>query len=254
MTIKLVTDVDGAIATVRLASPERGNAFGPDDHFALCEALATAAGREGVRCIVLTGTGPIFSAGADASALGSIEPEQLEAAMLKSLAVVEATVDGCALPIIGAINGPCFGGAVGLALKCDVLIAAESARFGFPFAKLGLIPDSGLTYLLPRLIGEQRARALFMTGGEICARDALAFGLVHAVCPDDALPDQTRTLAERCAAMPTGSARAIRRALIRSRGATLSEQMAFEAAEQRKAVAADGFKERVAAALRPRKS
>src|SRR5262249_5123185 len=158
-----------------------------------------------------------------------------------------STFDGCALPIVGAINGPCFGGAVGLALKCDVLVAAESARFGFPFAKLGLIPDSGLTYLLPRLIGEQRTRALFMLGGDISGRHAATFGWVHEVCPDDALPARARAVAERCAAIPAGTAFAIRRALLRSRDASLSEQMAFEAAEQRKAVAADGFKERVAA-------
>lgn len=253
MALRVITELREPVAIVRLASPERGNAFGPDDHFTLCDALAALEARHDVRSIVITGEGSLFSAGADVAALGAIDPTRLEEAMLKSLAAVEATFDASRVAIIGVINGPCVGGAVGLALKCDVLIAAASARFSFPFAKLGLLPDSGLTYLLPRLIGESRARALFMTGADIDAHEAKALGLVVDVCPNETLEAEAIKLAERCAKLPPGTAHTIRRALIRSRGATLNEQLAFEAAMQAKAVTADGFKERLAAALKPKR-
>jgi 2-(1,2-epoxy-1,2-dihydrophenyl)acetyl-CoA isomerase len=253
MALKLSCETDGAIAIVRLDSPERGNAFGPEDHVALCDLLDVTAAQDGVRCIVLTAAGPIFSAGADVSSLQSIDPTRLEASMLTSLAAVDRTFDDCEVPIVGAINGPCFGGSVALALKCDMLVAAETARFGFPFARLGILPDSGLTYLLPRLIGEQRTKALFMLAGDISAREALGLGLVHELCADDQLQGTALKLAKRYARMPAGSARSIRQALIRSRSTTASEQMAFEAAEQRKAVSAEDFKERLASALRPRR-
>lgn len=248
------TTVEDGIATVRLASPATANALTPAAFAELTAQIAAVQQPgSGARVLVLTGSGKVFSAGANMDVLGDTDAAGLERAITGALLPLQQVLHEGRLPTVAAVNGTAVGGAVGLALLCDIVVAARSARFSLAFARLGLVPDTGLTLTLPRLVGEARARALLMTGADVSAEDAAAMGMVHQCIDDDSFVAETRTLAERLAQLPQGTHRLTRQAIVAGRLNTLQAQMEHEARLQAARVLSDEFRAAMAAFAARRK-
>ncbi|MFF7280553.1 enoyl-CoA hydratase-related protein [Streptomyces griseorubiginosus] len=207
--------VDGGVAQVTLNRPEALNAITPDQRERLIRLLGEASADPGVRAVVLTGTGRGFCAGADLRGgavagergAGGVAGERVAgdvARMIRDGAqrLIAAVLD-CEKPVIAAVNGTAAGLGAHLALACDLVLAAESARFIEVFVRRGLVPDGGGAYLLPRLVGPQRAKELMFFGDALSAADAERLGLVNRVVPDGELDKTAREWAARLAAGPT---------------------------------------------------
>ena len=249
------TTVDDGIATVRLASPASANALTPAAFAELTAQIAALQQPDsGARVLVLTGSGKVFSAGANMDVLGDTDAASLERAITGALLPLQQVLHEGRLPTVAAVNGTAVGGAVGLALLCDIVVAARSARFSLAFARLGLVPDTGLTLTLPRLVGEARARALLMTGADVSAEEAATIGMIHRCVDDDTFAAETRTLAQRLGSLPPGTHRLTRQAIVAGRLNPLQTQMEHEAQLQAGRVLSDEFRAAMAAFAARRKS
>ena len=176
-------------------------------HEELYDALGEAAEDDEVRCIVLRGEGRGFSAGADLAQIienADGDPDLGEYLRGRYSRLVKRMVE-TPKPIIAALHGPVYGAGVGIALACDLRIAAESAKFSVAFIKIGLMPDAGVTYFLPRVVGLGRAMEMSMLGDAVDAEEALRIGLVNKVAADDSLAEESQALAEHLAALPTAA-------------------------------------------------
>ena len=248
------TTVEDGIATVRLASPATANALTPAAFAELtAQVAAVQQPGSGARVLVLTGSGKVFSAGANMDVLGDTDAASLERAITGALLPLQQVLHEGRLPTVAAVNGTAVGGAVGLALLCDIVVAARSARFSLAFARLGLVPDTGLTLTLPRLVGEALARALLMTGADVSAKEAAAMGMIHQCIDDETFAAETRTLVERLARLPQGTHRLTRQAIVAGRLNTLQVQMEHEARLQAARVLSDEFRAAMAAFAARRK-
>ncbi|WP_317443938.1 enoyl-CoA hydratase/isomerase family protein [Streptomyces collinus] len=199
-------EVRDGVSYVTLDRPEALNALTPALRDRLIELLAGASADPDVRAVVLTGTGRGFCAGADLSG-GAGGGERVPGDVARTLRLgaqrLVAAVLDCEKPVIAAVNGTAAGLGAHLAFACDLVLAAESARFIEVFVRRGLVPDGGGAYLLPRLIGPQRARELMFFGDAVPAADAQRLGLVNRVVPDGELQKTARQWAARLAAGPT---------------------------------------------------
>jgi 2-(1,2-epoxy-1,2-dihydrophenyl)acetyl-CoA isomerase len=202
------------VSHITLNRPDALNAITPEQREYVIRLLDEASADREVRAVVLTGTGRGFCAGADlrggsaaARGGGSGAGERTAGDVARMLRLgaqrLTAAVLDCEKPVIAAVNGTAAGLGAHLALACDLVLAAESARFIEVFVRRGLVPDAGGAYLLPRLIGPQRAKELMFFGDALCAADAERLGLVNRVVPDDALDKTAREWAARLAAGPT---------------------------------------------------
>ncbi|MDC2959803.1 enoyl-CoA hydratase-related protein [Streptomyces gilvifuscus] len=198
--------VDAGVAHLTLDRPEALNALTPDQRELLIELLADASADPGVRAVVVTGSGRGFCAGADlrGGAAGGERVAGDVARMIRTGAqrLIAAVLD-CEKPVIAAVNGTAAGLGAHLALACDLVLAAESAKFIEVFVRRGLVPDGGGAYLLPRLIGPHRAKELMFFGDALSATDAERIGLVNRVVPDAELDKSARDWAARLAVGPT---------------------------------------------------
>jgi 2-(1,2-epoxy-1,2-dihydrophenyl)acetyl-CoA isomerase len=198
--------VDGRVAYLTLNRPEVLNALTPGQRDLLIELLARASADPDVRAVVLTGTGRGFCAGADlrgASGAGErVAGDVARTLRLGAQRLIAAVLD-CEKPVIAAVNGTAAGLGAHLAFACDLVLAAESAKFNEVFVRRGLVPDGGGAYLLPRLIGPRRAKELMFFGEALTAREAERLGLVNRVLEDEELTKAAREWAERLAAGPT---------------------------------------------------
>lgn len=243
------------VATLTLNRPDKLNSFTADMHEEVRSALNQVKGDASVRVLVLTGAGRGFCAGQDLSdravAPGSA-PVDLGESVEKYYAPLVLALRALPMPVICAVNGVAAGAGVNLALACDIVIAARSASFVEVFCKLGLIPDTGGTYFLPRLIGSARATGLAMLGDKLTAERAESWGLIWK-CVDDAdLADEVGTLARHFASAPTlGLARA-KQALQASGLNTLEQQLALEAGYMRELGYSNDYREGVAAFMEKR--
>jgi len=205
----LAQEQDGYLV-VTLNRPERLNAFNEDMHRALRGCLDAAAGNSGIRAILLTGAGRAFCAGQDLSdrdmRAGGAAPD-LGVTLETLYNPLVRQIRAMKKPVVCAVNGVAAGAGANIALCCDIVLAAQSARFIQAFSKIGLVPDSGGTWLLPRLIGEARAKALAMTGAPLDAETAASWGLVWKTVPDaDLLPEAGKLAAQLAAGATTGLA------------------------------------------------
>jgi 2-(1,2-epoxy-1,2-dihydrophenyl)acetyl-CoA isomerase len=216
----------------------------------LLAELTRAANDTAVRAVLLTGTGRAFCAGQDLSEVlpqaGRPAPDLGEVVHRQYSAMVRA-IRTLEKPVVCAVNGAAAGAGANLALACDIVVAAESAAFIQSFAKIGLVPDSGGTFILPRIVGLQRAAALTMLGEKLDAARAKEWGLVYEVVPDSALADVSTSLARRLAAMPTRGLGLTKQAFNAAFANTLEKQLTLEEKLQREAGATADYAEGVRA-------
>jgi 2-(1,2-epoxy-1,2-dihydrophenyl)acetyl-CoA isomerase len=251
----LTEGLDGGVMTLTLNRPERMNAL----NIALIEALTAAVGRaaadSGCRSVLITGAGRGFCSGADltdrALAPGASRPDLGHSLDTRYNPFIRA-LRALPKPVVCAVNGAAAGAGASVALACDIVLAAKSAQFLQAFARIGLIPDAGATWVLPRLVGEARARGLMMLADPIGAEQAAAWGMIYRVVDDQDLMGEARTIAERLAAGPTHALGLIKRALAASPGASLDVQLDFERDLQRDAGGRDEYVEGVRAFLEKR--
>ena len=210
---------EGAVAVLTLNRPERLNALNVELGAALAESLRRVAAADDIRCVVLTGAGRAFCSGGDLAVLRDVRtrnaPQELESLLRNGKEIILAL---CTMPkpVLAVVNGPAAGAGMNIALACDFRIAAEEASFGQNFARVGLSPDFGGTFLLPRIVGPGVAAELFYTGEMISAAEALRLGIVNHVYQAAKLADEARALATRLAAAPPLPARAVKNALFGS--------------------------------------
>ncbi|MEU1478176.1 enoyl-CoA hydratase-related protein [Streptomyces sp. NPDC005760] len=201
---EVLHSVDGQVSYITLNRPEVLNALTPRQRDRIVELLASASADPDVRAVVLTGTGRGFCAGADLrGAPGAAAPGDVARTIRLGAQRLVAAVLDCEKPVIAAVNGTAAGLGAHLAFACDLVLAAESARFIEVFVRRGLVPDGGGAYLLTRLLGPQRAKELMFFGDALGAADAERLGLVNRVVPDEELDKTAREWAGRLATGPT---------------------------------------------------
>ncbi|MBX0329520.1 enoyl-CoA hydratase/isomerase family protein [Oscillochloris sp. ZM17-4] len=238
---------DGPIATITLSRPEVYNALNAQLHRELMDALRQAERDPAVRCVVITGAGKAFCSGQDLREFADLGRLDIGARLRQSYNPLVNRIRGMGKPVVAAVNGPAVGAGMSLALACDFRVAAMSASFAAAFVNIGLIPDSGLTYFLPRLIGQSRALELCMTGAQVDASTAREWGLVNVLAADDDFPEAVRQFATTLADRPAQAISLIKRALEMSQYADLSQVLEYEAEAQVVAGAHPDFAEGVAA-------
>jgi 2-(1,2-epoxy-1,2-dihydrophenyl)acetyl-CoA isomerase len=241
------------IATITLNRPEVYNSFNREMALALQEVLKQAQQDAQVRAVLLTGAGKAFCAGqdlAEATAEGGMEISEIVDQHYNPIVLLLRQLEK---PVVAAVNGVAAGAGANLALACDVVVARESASFIQAFSKIGLIPDSGGTFMLPRLIGLQRASALMMLGDKVPAREAQDMGMIYRAIPDADFDSEVASLLQRLAQMPTRGL-AYTKALLNSTfDLSLEEQLRQESHYQNKAGRTADFKEGVQAFVEKRK-
>jgi enoyl-CoA hydratase len=210
------SELHGAVAVLRLNRPEALNALSDELLGALCAAFDDAEHSPGIRCVVLCGAGRAFAAGADLAGLRALSAEDVAS---EARAARWARLRAARLPVIAAVHGWCLGGGCELALTCDIVVAAENARFGLPETGLGLIPGAGGTQRLPRIAGSSLALEMILAGRSLTAREALLAGICSRVVAPEALEREALALAARIAQRPALAVRLAREAV----------QLAFEA-------------------------
>ena len=249
--------LDGGVLELTLNRPARLNAMSQPLIAAMIEQIERARTDPAVRAVLLTGTGRGFCAGADlaGSGTGVLDAQgrpDLGAVMEQMYNPLIRAIREVPKPVIAAVNGVAAGGGANLALACDIVLAARSARFDQAFVRISLIPDLGGTYFLPHTVGDARARALAMLGTSVPAEEAERMGLVWQVFDDASLMDDARKMAARLASGPTLSYAAIKNAMNRAATNSLDEQLDLERDAQRQLGQSADFKEGVAAFLAKR--
>jgi 2-(1,2-epoxy-1,2-dihydrophenyl)acetyl-CoA isomerase len=245
--------VSAGVATITLNRPQVLNALNEALMAALGEAVQAASADSSVRAVILTGAGRGFSSGADLGSIplgsGPIDPGR---SLRDRYNPVILGLRQMQKPIISAVNGVAAGAGMSLALCGDIILASKSASFLQAFARIGLVPDAGSTWFLPRLIGDQRARALMMLAEQISAEDAYRFGMVWKLYEEDQLLAEAQKLAQKMANAPTRAFALIKEAMQVGATASLEEQLETEAQLQTRAGETTDFVEGVSAFLQKR--
>ena len=239
----LVTDGAG-VRTITLNRPAVMNALNREVRVQMTAALL----RHDARVVVITGTGRAFCSGQELSGAG-IDPADVSRTLREEYGPMLAAIVDCPVPVIAAVNGAAAGAGANLALVCDVVIAAESASFVQAFTRIGLIPDAGGTWALPRLVGNARAMGAMLFAERISARQAADWGMIWDCVPDQSFAEVVAARAAHLAQGPTLAFRGVKAALRASAGNGLTAQLAVEAEWQGRCGASDDFREGVAAFL-----
>jgi 2-(1,2-epoxy-1,2-dihydrophenyl)acetyl-CoA isomerase len=242
----VAVEIADHVGTITLNRPDKMNALTVEMVDELREALIMLSGSEQVRCIVLTGAGRAFCAGADVGLLKTLR-EKGDAVTGRRLVDgsrgIHAAIRSAPQPVLCALNGVAAGGGANLVLGCDLRIAADTASIGQVFARLGLHPDWGGTYFLPRMIGPSRAMELFLSAELVKADKLLSWGLVNRVVPAAELPAAARAWALEIAAAPPLAVRAMKQNVYRGLDAPLDEMLDRELATQLALFRSDDFRE-----------
>ena len=251
----ILFDLTDGIARITLNRPDKLNSFTAAMHEELREAVARVGSEPEVRVLLLTGAGRGFCAGQDlaeqAVAPGG-DTIDLGAFIERYYAPLVLALRALPLPVVCAVNGVAAGAGANLALACDIVLAKKSASFIQSFAKLGLLPDTGGTFFLPRLVGTARAMGLALLGDKHTAEQAAAWGLIWKCCDDEAFDAETEKLVQHLAHAPTLGLAGAKRAIYASAGATLAEQLAVERDAMRELGSSEDFREGVEAFLEKR--
>jgi 2-(1,2-epoxy-1,2-dihydrophenyl)acetyl-CoA isomerase len=250
--IPVLVSLDAGVLSVTLNRPDKLNAFNPEMHKLLRAALEKALDDTAVRSVLLTGAGRGFCAGQDLSQRNVEEPLDLAVSLGSNYNPLVRRLRALPKPLVCAVNGVAAGAGANLALACDIVIAARSASFVQSFSKLGLVPDSGGTYFLPRLVGTARAMGLALLGERLSAEEAERWGLIWKAVDDAKLADEAMALARTLAAGPTKGYGLIKKAIYASPGNLLDAQLDLERDLQREAGFSEDYKEGVKAFMQKR--
>ncbi|MBI2847155.1 MAG: enoyl-CoA hydratase [Chloroflexi bacterium] len=254
----LVLKREHGIATLTLNRPEKLNALSGNMITELRRALEELLENEDMRVVIITGAGRGFCAGADVSgfaeASGKGQSEHSPISNLQQMNTITLLLRGLQKPTIAAVNGACVGAGLGIALACDIRIASENARFSSIFIQRGIIPDSGVTYFLPRTVGTARALELMYTGDLIDASAAERIGLVSQVVPQGKLMDTAQNLARRIAKGPPIAMGLTKRVAYSGIDSSLEAQLEFESRSQMICLETEDHKEGVKAFLEKREA
>ena len=248
----ILKSLESGVLTLKLNRPTVFNSFNKEMALLLQEELRTAANNEEVRAIILTGEGKAFCAGQDLAEATASDGPSLQSIVKDHYNPIIELIRSIEKPIIAAVNGVAAGAGANIALACDITIAKESASFIQAFSKIGLIPDSGGTFFLPRIVGMQKATALMMTGDKVSAKQAEAMNLIYKVVSDEKMEEEVTSFATQLAKMPTKGLGLTKKALNDSFSNDLTAQLALEETLQTEAGQTEDFKEGVAAFLEKR--
>jgi 2-(1,2-epoxy-1,2-dihydrophenyl)acetyl-CoA isomerase len=249
--IKLTSE--NGIGHIVLNRPEKFNSFNREMSLLLQDALQECSSDESIRAVLLTAEGKAFCAGQDLSEAMDPQGPGIQKIVEEHYNPIIVSIREIQKPVICAVNGVAAGAGANIALCCDIVIAGKSASFIQAFSKIGLIPDSGGTFFLPRLIGFQRASALMLTGEKVGAEDAMNMGMIYKVFEDENLLTEAKELALSLAQMPTRGIGLTKSLLNESCFHSLEEQLEMEAALQVEAALTKDFREGVKAFLEKRK-
>ncbi|MBO9564800.1 MAG: 2-(1,2-epoxy-1,2-dihydrophenyl)acetyl-CoA isomerase [Niastella sp.] len=244
--------IDSNVAIITLNRPDKLNAFNREMALLLQQQLDECANLQEVRCVYITGAGKGFSAGQDLAEIVAADAPTMTQILSEHYNPIIERIRKLPKPVIAAVNGVAAGAGANIALSCDIVIAAQAASFIQAFSKLGLIPDSGGTYFLPRLIGWQKASALAMLGDKISAEEAERMGMIYKVIAGDGFASATLQLAKQVAQMPTQGLALTKQALNQSFTNNYQQQLALEDQLQQQAALTDDYKEGVSAFLEKR--
>jgi 2-(1,2-epoxy-1,2-dihydrophenyl)acetyl-CoA isomerase len=247
----IIVESRAGYRVVTLNRPERLNALTVEMAGALMEALEAADKDRECRAVLLTGAGRGFCAGQDLTEIADARPPEI-GELLENYNPLVLKLRGLPIPVVCAVNGVAAGAGANLALACDIVLAARSASFVQAFAKIGLVPDCGGTWLLPRLIGEARARALSMLADPVPAETAAEWGMIWRAVADEQLMPEAEALAARLAAGPTAALGLIKQALDESAINELEDQLDLEAELQEEAAESPDYAEGLRAFLAKR--
>jgi 2-(1,2-epoxy-1,2-dihydrophenyl)acetyl-CoA isomerase len=243
-------DLQDGIARITLNRPDKLNSFNDAMHAEVRAALAQVQADASARVLVVTGAGRGFCAGQDlgdrAVAPGG-EPLDLGASIERNYRPLVLTLRALPMPVVCAVNGVAAGAGANLALACDIVLAAKSASFIQAFSRIGLVPDSGGTFFLPRLVGTARAMGLALLGEKLSAEQAAQWGLIWKCVDDEALAEETEKLAQHFARGPTRGLARTKQALHASGGNTLETQLDLERDYQRELGRSEDYREGVSA-------
>ena len=249
----ILFQTENNVAFVTLNRPEKFNSFNRDMALALQQRLDACENDESIRCIYITGNGKAFCAGQDLAEAMDPQGPELEEIVGEHYNPVILRLRNIEKPVIAAVNGVAAGAGANIALACDIVLASESASFIQAFSKIGLIPDSGGTFFLPRLIGLQRAAALMMTGDKVTAQEAEGMGMIYKSFAEDVFETESKKLAMQLAQMPTKGIGLTKRLLNASYNHSLEQQLELEKKIQAEAATTYDFEEGVNAFLEKRK-
>ncbi len=245
-------DVDGGIGKITLNRPDVLNSFNKQMAFELHNALDDCRDSTHIRAVYITGQGRAFCAGQDLAEAMDPSGPSMKSIVEDHYNPIIKRIREIEKPVICAVNGVAAGAGANIALACDIILAASSASFIQAFSKIGLIPDSGGTFILPRLVGLQRATAMMMLGDKIKAEQALQFGMIYKVCEDLKLEEEAMAITRTLASMPTKGLGLTKRALNRSMFNDLDTQLLLEGELQAEAGTTYDFKEGVNAFIEKR--
>ncbi len=250
----ILFEIKNNIGFITLNRPDKLNAFNKEMALLLQNKLDECASLKEVRCVYVTGAGKGFSAGQDLAEVIDPAGPGMEKILSEHYNPIITRIRNIPKPVVAAVNGVAAGAGANIALACDVVLASVSASFIQAFSKIALIPDSGGTYTLPRLIGWQKASALMLLGDKIAATDAERMGMIYKVFEDESFEDESKKIAVTLAQLPTKSLGYIKHVLNYSATNSLEEQLLLEDQFQQKAAATKDFTEGVNAFLEKRKS
>ncbi|MDE3251302.1 MAG: enoyl-CoA hydratase/isomerase family protein [Bacteroidota bacterium] len=248
----LLFHIENNIAYLTLNRPDKLNSFNREMALQLQQRLDDCAHSDEVRCIYLTGSGKGFCAGQDLAEVVDPNGPGMARILSEHYNPIITRIRNIPKPVVAAVNGVAAGAGANLALACDIVVAAETASFIQAFSKIGLIPDSGGTFHLPRLIGFQRASALMMLGDKVSAQDAWQMGMLYKIFPTDTFTEESKKIALVLSKMPTKALGYIKQALNASMTNEIAAQLTLEDQLQQKAAATEDFKEGVQSFLEKR--
>ncbi len=248
----ILFEIKNSVAFITLNRPEKFNSFNREMALQLQAHLDECASLHEVRCVYITGAGKAFCAGQDISELVGDAKVEIKQILSEHYNPIVKRIRNLPKPVVAAVNGVAAGAGANIALCCDVVVAAQSASFIQAFSKIGLIPDSGGTFTLPRLIGWQKASALMMTGDKVTAADAERMGMLYKVFTDDVFESESKKMAETLSQMPTKGLAYTKHALNNSFHNNWEQQLLVEDEFQQKAAATEDYSEGITSFLEKR--
>ena len=249
----ILFETRGTLAIITLNRPEKFNAFNREMALSLQEKLAECAASEQIRAVYLTGEGKAFCAGQDLSEVVDKNGPGMQRILKEHYNPLIRQIASLPKPVVAAVNGAAAGAGANIALACDITVASDTAYFIQAFSRIGLVPDNGGTFYLPRLIGRQKAAALMMLGEKVSAADAEKMGMIYQVFKQKTFKNESLKIAETLAEMPTKALGFTKFLLQASETNTLEQQLSLEDSWQQNASATEDFSEGVRAFMEKRK-